>query len=116
MQMLLDEIVRASGQIIIVSAIPFIFWIFAARKRQSFFSWIGLKRIAVSQRGKFIAGVAAAAAVAVAMSPILDTLLSDGIQLANVRFSGKGFFALPGAVVFLSSLPHYQRKYYFAVF
>jgi hypothetical protein len=33
MQTLLDEVVRAGGQIIVLSVVPFIFWLFAARKK-----------------------------------------------------------------------------------
>jgi membrane protease YdiL (CAAX protease family) len=98
--MLLDEIIRAGGQIIILSAIPFIIWIFAAHKKQSFFAWIGLKKIAVSERGKFIFGIIAALFVAVAMSSVLDSLLPSDVQLANARFVGKGLAVLPGALVF----------------
>jgi membrane protease YdiL (CAAX protease family) len=100
MQALLDEIIRAGGQIIILSAVPFIIWIFAACKKQSFFPWIGLKKIAVLERGKFIIGIVTALLVAVAMSSVLDALLPNDIQLANARFAGKGFAVLPSAMVF----------------
>jgi membrane protease YdiL (CAAX protease family) len=100
MQMLIDEIFRAGSQIIILSAIPFIVWFFSTRKRQSFFSWIGLKKVVVSEQGRFIFAIVAALVVAAAMSPVLDPLLPDDIQLANARFAGEGFAALPAALVF----------------
>jgi membrane protease YdiL (CAAX protease family) len=95
-----NEIVRAAIQIVLLSAIPFLIWIFAARKKQSFVSWIGLRKVAVAEPARFIAGIVAALVVAAAMSPVLDPLLPDGIQLANARFAGQGLAALPGAVVF----------------
>lgn len=100
MQMLLDEIIRAVSQIIILSAIPFLVWILTARKQQSFFAWIGLKKITVSEWGQFIIGAVVALAAAVVMSLVLDPLLPDNIQLANARFSNQGFTALPGAIFF----------------
>ncbi|GHV15300.1 CAAX protease family protein [Clostridia bacterium] len=98
--MLVDEIVRAVGQVVILSAIPFIIWLFIARKKHSFFSWIGLKKPAISERIKFIIGIVAALVVAAAMSLVLDPLMPNDVQLANARFAGKGFAALPAAVVF----------------
>ena len=98
--MFFDEIFRAVAQKVFLSAIPFLFWVFAGRKTQSFFSWIGLKRITVAERGKFIVGIVAALAVVAAMSPVLDPLLPDDVQLASIRFAGLGLAALPGAVVF----------------
>jgi membrane protease YdiL (CAAX protease family) len=59
-----------------------------------------LKKAVVSERRKFIVGIIAVLIVAVVMSPVLDALLPNDIQLANARFAGKGFAALPGALVF----------------
>jgi membrane protease YdiL (CAAX protease family) len=100
MQMLVDEIIRAGNQIIILSVIPFIVWVFAARKKQSFFSWIGLKRITVTEQGKFTVAIIVALVVAVVMSFVLDPLLPNDVQLANARFAGKGFAAVPAVLVF----------------
>jgi membrane protease YdiL (CAAX protease family) len=100
MQMLLDEIIRAGNQIVVLSVIPFIVWFFVARKKQAFFSWVGLKRIIILEKGKFTFAIVAALAVAVATSFVLDPLLPNDIQLANARFAGKGFVALPAAIVF----------------
>lgn len=98
--MLFDEIVRAAIQIIVLSAIPFFTWFIATRKKQTFFSWIGLKKMVIPERKKFIVGAVLALLVSALMSFVLDPLLPDTIQLANARFAGKGFSALPGAIVF----------------
>ncbi|MDR0593268.1 MAG: CPBP family intramembrane metalloprotease [Bifidobacteriaceae bacterium] len=100
MRTLLDEAVRALGQIIVFSALPFVVWVFAARKRQPFCPWIGLKKPVVAEPGRFVIGIAASLVVAAAMSPVLDSLWPSDVQLANARFAGQGLAALPGAVVF----------------
>jgi membrane protease YdiL (CAAX protease family) len=95
-----EELVRASGQIFMLSIIPTIVWLVTARKKQSFFLWIGLKKPVVSERGRFLKWVAVAIAVAITMSLVLDRFLPGDTQLANARFAGKGIATLPGAIVF----------------
>lgn len=44
MAMTLNELLSAVVQTILFSLIPFIWWLVTARKKESFFSWIGLKK------------------------------------------------------------------------
>lgn len=44
MAMTLSELFSAVVQILLFSLIPFIWWLVTARKKESFFSWIGLKK------------------------------------------------------------------------
>lgn len=45
MSELLNELISSILQIILFSLIPFIWWLITARHKESFFSWIGLKKI-----------------------------------------------------------------------
>ena len=38
----INELVGAIAQVLVFSLIPFIWWLITARKKESFFSWIGL--------------------------------------------------------------------------
>ena len=42
--MLVNKIISSVMQIILFSLIPLIWWLITARKRESFFKWIGLKK------------------------------------------------------------------------
>lgn len=42
--MLLNEIVSSIIQILLFSIVPFIWWLITARKKESFYVWIGLKK------------------------------------------------------------------------
>lgn len=45
MSKFLNELISSILQIILFSLIPFIWWLTTARHKESFFSWIGLKKI-----------------------------------------------------------------------
>ncbi|MCL2107753.1 MAG: CPBP family intramembrane metalloprotease [Oscillospiraceae bacterium] len=97
--MFVDELIRAVFQILALSAIPFIWWLIAARK-EPFFAWVGLKKPRVEDKKRFIIFVFVALIVAFLMSFVLDPILPDDIQLANERFRGQGISALIPAIIF----------------
>ena len=58
MTTLITEIISSVVQVLLFSLIPFITWLLTARKKQSFFSWIGLKNFSSSKKecAKFAIG------------------------------------------------------------
>jgi membrane protease YdiL (CAAX protease family) len=98
--MIIKELLRAIFQITAMSIIPVVFWLVGKRKKESFFSWIGLKKWKITEWKKFAASLVIALLVAVSMSLVLDPILSEDIQLANERFHGLGFEALIPAILF----------------
>ena len=99
--LILDELQRAILQILILSAIPFLWWLIRRTKaKPSFFKWIGLKTPSIANRRSFAVSVVIALILSALMSPVLDPLLPDDVQLANARFSGQGTEALVPAIIF----------------
>jgi membrane protease YdiL (CAAX protease family) len=98
--MIINELVTAVIQVGVMAVIPIIWWLFSARKSESFFTWIGLKKPHIAEKKKFITPLFAAIIIAVSMSLFLDPILPDDIQLANSRFGGLGFSALLPAIIF----------------
>lgn len=43
--MLVSKIISSIIEIILISSLPFIWWLISAKKKENFFSWIGLKKI-----------------------------------------------------------------------
>ena len=43
--MLVSKIISSIIEIILISSLPFIWWLISAKKKESFFNWIGLKKI-----------------------------------------------------------------------
>ena len=57
----INELVGAIAQVLVFSLIPFIWWLITARKKESFFSWIGLKKI--EHKGSAVITILVSAAV-----------------------------------------------------
>ena len=66
-KMILNELVGAVVQVLLFTLIPFIVWLIFARKKENFFSWIGLKKPVCDNVLKLIAISAAVAAVYIAL-------------------------------------------------
>ena len=98
--MLVNELLTAILQIAVMSVVPVVCWLFFARKKESFFSWIGLKQPKIENEKKFVVSIFIFLFVVVSMSLVLDPILPDDIQLANERFGGQGMKAFIPAIIF----------------
>ena len=56
-----NELAGAIFQVLLFSVIPFIWWFVTARKKESFFKWIGVRKI--DHKGNAIVTIAISAAV-----------------------------------------------------
>ena len=96
---IINLIIGSIVQIILFSAIPFIWWSIKKRKEVSFFQWIGLKRPIVRDRTKYI--------ISFLITMILLTILFFIIPLfiessdtATSQFAGQGLSALIPALIY----------------
>ena len=105
--MLVQKIISSVVELIVFMIIPFIWWLVTARKKCSFFSWIGLKKAEGTKENKTILWTAATAIGFMAVS-ILMLFFVRGIDTAASEFSGLGLSAIPAILVyavFNTSLP-----------
>jgi membrane protease YdiL (CAAX protease family) len=102
--LILDELQRAVFQILLLTIIPFVWWVVwrigTKESKIAYLKWIGLRKPIIRDTGKFIFFVMLALVVAVLMSIVLDPVLPDDIQLANARFGGQGAKAIVPAIIF----------------
>ncbi|MCL1964249.1 MAG: CPBP family intramembrane metalloprotease [Firmicutes bacterium] len=70
------------------------------KDKTSFTKWIGLKKPAVTHKKNFVIAIIVTLAVTAAMSPILDPMFPDDVQLANARFAGQGIKAFIPVIIF----------------
>ena len=90
-----DLIVSSIVQVVLFSMIPLIWWLFTARKQESFFKWIGLKKpIVVGSKIKFIMIILGVAGAYVLLMVLVMTLLIGDTDTANNQFSDQGWKAL----------------------
>lgn len=95
----LSEIVNAMIQVIIFTAIPFLWWLIFARKKQNFFIWIGLKPIKSTDKKSLFASTLIIIILFISLSLFLLYLLED-VELATSEFLGLGIKGIPSALIY----------------
>ena len=99
--MLVSIVISSIAQIILFSLIPFIFWAITSRKKMSFLSYIGIKKIdKTKKKDTFIFSTITLLFFLVLTVYIL--YIAKGIETATSKFSGLGFKGLLPAIVYAS--------------
>ncbi|MFI3168595.1 MAG: CPBP family intramembrane glutamic endopeptidase [Faecalibacterium sp.] len=99
MERLIVQLLNAIIQVLLFSFIPLIWWVFSGRKKEGFFSWVGLKLISNNDRKKVLLFSSITLFVFIVLSVYILFLLKD-VQLATSEFDGLGITALPAAIVY----------------
>lgn len=105
--MLVNKIISSIIEIILISFLPFIWWIISAKKKESFFNWIGLKKIDNKNKKSALINIIVISLVFMTVS-ILTLYLIKDIETATSEFKGLGISALLPALIyaiFNTSLP-----------
>lgn len=105
--MIVNKIISSVMQIILFSLIPLIWWLITARKKESFFKWIGLKKIEKENKKSSVVNMLPIAISYLIVSFITIYLIKD-IETATSEFAGMGISALLPALIyaiFNTSLP-----------
>ncbi len=99
MNLLLSKIIVAIFQVAIFSIIPFIVWIIFYRKKTTFFTFIGLKKVEKKTMISLIKMMVISTILYIAISYTISSFLGIN-QLATNEFVGLGFKGLPAAIVY----------------
>ena len=91
---MLNELIGSIVQVLLFSLAPFIVWYLTARKEESFFSWIGLKRPICDNWSKTLLIALIATLLYVSASILSIRILPEGITTAGSQFAGQGSSAL----------------------
>lgn len=105
--MLVSKIISSIIEIILISFLPFIWWLISAKKKESFFYWIGLKKIDNKNKKSTFINTILISLVFMTVS-ILTLYLIKDIETATSEFKGLGISALLPALIyaiFNTSLP-----------
>ena len=97
--MLVNKIISSIMQIILFSLIPLIWWLITARKKESFFKWIGLKKIEKENKKSSVVNMLVIAISYLIVSFITIYLIKD-IETATSEFAGMGVSALLPALIY----------------
>lgn len=98
MIMLINETISSILQVLLFTAIPFFTWLFTARKRESFFSWIGLKKFNSSKiavlKFAIVALIVCEIMGVLVYKFVLDTEWNKGAS------AGTGIVGIPTAILY----------------
>lgn len=99
MMTLLTQLFTAMIQVLLFATLPFLWWLVFDRKKQNFFSWIGLKPINSADKKPVFSSAATACVLFTGLSLLLLYLLK-GVETATSEFAGLGMSGLPSALIY----------------
>ncbi len=97
---MLNELVGATVQVLLFSLVPWIVWFFVNRRKEPFFSWIGLKKPACDKPGDTVLTALFIALVYIGAIFLCMKRLPDGVTAAGSQFAGGGLKALPAVFLY----------------
>lgn len=100
-KMFVNELIGAVGQLVVVSLIPFIWWLIFGRKKIRFLKYIGLCKPVSSKDGlkAIMAVILAMLVYGFAMSAFAG-MAGDEVTLAGSQFAGSGLKGIPPVLVY----------------
>lgn len=87
-------------QVILVSIIPFIWWLIFGRKENSFFKWLGFKKPIIRNKIKYVVTFVATIICLSIPSFLIIPHFVDKSVLATAQFYGEGASALIPALIY----------------
>ncbi|MCR5448413.1 MAG: CPBP family intramembrane metalloprotease [Solobacterium sp.] len=97
---MLNELIGAAAQVLLLSLLPFIVWYIAGRKTVSFFSWIGLKKPVCGKPAETALTAIVTALLYMGAVFTLAGKLPEGVTTAGSQFAGEGLKAVPAALCY----------------
>lgn len=106
---MLNELIGSVVQVLLFAAVPFLVWFLTARKagskgtegsKDTFFSWIGLKKPVCENAGKTILLTVAATLLYVGATIFSIKILPEGVTTAGAQFAGQGAAAIPSVIFY----------------
>lgn len=98
--MVLQSVIDAVFQVILFSVIPFIWWLISAKKEQSFFTWLGLQKHIIENKGNY--SIWLLIIIVLLFGPLftITYFYLDSSILASNGFTGLGISALISALFY----------------
>ena len=105
--MIVNKIISSIVEIVLISLIPFIWWIATAKQKENFFKWIGIKGIEKKNKKATLISTLLISLMFILVSIFTLNIIKD-IETATSEFKGLGISALLPALIyaiFNTSLP-----------
>ncbi|MBO3446131.1 MULTISPECIES: CPBP family intramembrane glutamic endopeptidase [Clostridia] len=96
---ILELLKESLSQIIFFSFIPFIWWLITARKKENFFSWIGIKKVDGDYKKIFTCIFIFVFSCIISQVFLVPNLVPDNVTIQS-SYAGKGISALIPILLF----------------
>lgn len=97
--MFLNQTLNAVIQVVLFALVPFFWWLITARKKESFWSWIGCKKIKTENRKNFVLLLLGSIVVCYALGELAIWLRGD-LEAADSAYKGMGAGAIPSILMY----------------
>ena len=97
--MFLNQLINAIIQIILFAIVPFLWWLITARKKENFFSWIGLKKPAYEGKGNGIVLIIVSFIFIFVLGQIAIYFRGE-LEAADSAYKGMGATAIPSIALY----------------
>lgn len=99
--MIIDELIGAAAQLLLMSLLPLLFWMICGRKNAHYLEYVGLRKPVTSKNS-----LAAVFFVIIGMLVycfgmyIFSGMAGDEVTLAGSQFAGSGFKGIPAVLIY----------------
>ncbi|MFO7969556.1 MAG: CPBP family intramembrane glutamic endopeptidase [Candidatus Izemoplasmatales bacterium] len=97
---ILTNLVSSIIQVIIFSIIPFIWWLVSNRNESSFLEWIGIKKITIQNKKKYVMTFGFILILLVFSSLLIIPFFINSSDMATSQFINQGIVALIPALIY----------------
>lgn len=113
MDLFLNILVSSAVQIVVVGIIPFIWWLATARKKENYFTWIGLKKI---KEVKKVGIKAFTVFILFILLSLYLLLVTKNMETATSQFRGLGVSGIAGAIIYSFMQTAFTEEVFFRGF
>lgn len=97
---ILTNLVSSIIQVIIFSIIPFIWWLVSNRNKSSFLEWIGIKKITIQNKKKYVITFGFILIFFIFSSLLIIPFFINSSDMATSQFINQGIVALIPALIY----------------
>lgn len=97
--MFLNQLINGIMQVVLFSLIPFLWWLVTARKKENFFSWLGMKKLSAKNARKQIA-VTLSVIIGGLLLGMAAIRLRGPVEAADSQYKGMGAAAIPSILAY----------------
>lgn len=116
MQLFFNIIISTLLQFILFALLPFIWWFITARKKNTFFKWLGYKKIYIVNKKRFWLSIIGIGILFSILLLVIIPMILKNAELATSQFNGLGASAIVPALIYAFFQTAFNEEMFFRGF